>query len=58
MMNPRRSSKVAVASCGTFVLAIWVVGSLIVIGSAGVEGSHGAHRGPPRSNSHGRRRSR
>ena len=36
-MNPGRSSKVAVASCGTFVLAIWVVGSLIVLSSAGVE---------------------
>ena len=35
-MNPRRSSKVAVVSCGTFVLAIWVVGSLIVVSSAGV----------------------
>jgi hypothetical protein len=36
-MNPRRSSKVAVALCGTFVLAIWVVGSFIVLSSAGVE---------------------
>src|SRR6266702_2439525 len=36
-MNPRRSSKVAVVSCGTFVLAIWVVGSFIVLSSAGVE---------------------
>ena len=37
MMNPRRPSKVAVASCGTFVLAIWAAGSLIVLSSAGVE---------------------
>ena len=36
-MNPRRSSKVAVALCGTFVLAGGFVASLAGFGSAGIE---------------------
>jgi hypothetical protein len=37
MMNPRRSSKVAVALCGTFVLAVWGAGSFIVVSSANID---------------------
>src|SRR3979411_2688370 len=34
IMNPRRFPTVGAALCGTVVLAIWVVGSLAVLGSA------------------------
>jgi len=36
-MNPRRFPIVGAALCGTVVLAIWVVGSLAVLGSARIE---------------------
>src|SRR5260370_6104561 len=37
IMNPRRFATVATASCGTVVLAGWVVASLAGFGSAGIE---------------------
>jgi hypothetical protein len=37
IMNPRRFPTVGAALCGTVVLAIWVVTSLAVLGSAGIE---------------------
>jgi hypothetical protein len=39
IMNPRRFPTVGVALCGTVVLAIWVVASLAVLRSAGIERS-------------------
>ena len=36
-MNPRRSATVALALCGTVVLAGWIVAWLAGFGSAGIE---------------------
>src|SRR6202140_3792957 len=37
IMNPRRSATVALALCGTIVLAGWIVAWLAGFGSAGIE---------------------